>query len=47
MSIKIFLMISWMKLMSQFVKKPTQKLTWTTQDYELGRNWAKTQPHPF
>lgn len=36
-----------MKLQSLFTKKPTKKLLWTTQDYVLGMNWAKTQPHPF
>lgn len=36
-----------LKLKSLFVKKPLKKLTWCTQDFELGKNWAKTQPHPF
>ena len=38
---------TWMKIMSFFVEKPTRKLCWTTQDYESGMRWAKTQPHPF
>ena len=36
-----------MKNMSFFVDKPSKKLTWTTEDYEQGMKWAKTQPHPF
>jgi hypothetical protein len=39
--------LAMMKFKSLFVKKPQKKLTWTTQDYELGMKWAKTQPHPF
>lgn len=30
-----------------FVKKPNRKLTWSTQDFEWGKKWAKSQPHPF
>lgn len=30
-----------------FLKKPTSKLSWTTEDYEIGRKWAKSLPHPF
>ena len=47
MNIKFFMIESWMKIMSFFVEKPTKKLCWTTQDYECGMRWAKTQPHPF
>jgi len=36
-----------LKIRSLFVEKPVTKLTWTVEDYEKGRNWAKTQPHPF
>ena len=36
-----------LKIKNWFVKKPTQKLKWTTEDYTLGMKWAKTQPHPF
>lgn len=36
-----------LKFKRLFVRKPTKKLTWTTQDFELGKNWAKCQPHPF
>lgn len=36
-----------MKLSSWFVEKPTRKLMWTNEDYNLGMKWAKTQPHPF
>lgn len=31
---------------SFFVKKPDRKLTWSTSDFEWGKRWAKTQPHP-
>lgn len=36
-----------LKVRSWFSKKPTKKLTWTQEDYNLGRNWALSQPHPF
>jgi len=36
-----------LKIKSLFAEKPSSKLTWTVKDYEKGRNWAKTQPHPF
>jgi hypothetical protein len=36
-----------LKTKSFFVKKPKTKLTWTVTDYELGRRWSKTEPHPF
>lgn len=36
-----------LKIKSWFAKKPTQKLKWTVEDYNLGMKWAKTQPHPF
>lgn len=39
--------LAYMKIMSLFIEKPTRKLTWTVEDYELGRKWCKTQPHPF
>lgn len=29
-----------------FVKKPNRKLTWTVRDFQWGKKWAKTQPHP-
>ena len=35
------------KLKSFFVKKPTKKLTWNEEDYNMGMKWAKAQPHPF
>jgi hypothetical protein len=31
---------------SFFVKKPNRKLTWTVNDFQWGKKWAKTQPHP-
>ena len=30
---------------SWLAKKPENKLTWSREDYELGRKWAKGQPH--
>ena len=36
-----------MKVQSLFVKRPTKKLLWNTDDYEMAKKWAKTQPHPF
>ena len=36
-----------LKIKSLFIKKPSRKLTWTVEDYNVGKNWAKTQPHPF
>lgn len=36
-----------LKFKSLFVKKPTKKLSWNTEDYELGKKWSKTQSHPF
>jgi len=31
---------------SLFVKKPNRKLLWTVNDFNWGKKWAKTQPHP-
>ena len=36
-----------MKVRSLFVKRPSRKLTWSCEDYVLGKKWAKSQPHPF
>jgi hypothetical protein len=33
--------------MEILTEQPTKKLTWTTEDYEKGRKWALTQPHPY
>lgn len=30
-----------------FTKKPDRKLTWCVDDYEIGKKWAKSVPHPF
>jgi len=35
------------KFRSWFSKKPTQKLTWSCEDYVMGKKWALSQPHPF
>lgn len=42
----MFLFDYFLKLKSFFVKKPTKKLTWSVEDYKLGKKWAKTQKHP-
>lgn len=31
---------------SFLTKKPKNKLSWSVSDYELGKKWAKCQPHP-
>jgi hypothetical protein len=28
-----------------FVTKPSNKLSWSKEDFKLGRRWAKSQPH--
>lgn len=35
------------KISSFFVERPTKKLEWCVKDYEKGKSWSKTQPHPF
>lgn len=37
----------YLTLKSFFVKKPTHTLSWTVEDFELGKKWAQTQPHPY
>ena len=32
---------------SMISEKPTQKLTWSNEDYKKGERWSKGQPHPF
>ena len=43
--------IIWCKILmtirSLFVKRPTEKLIWTCENYVWAKKWAKTQPHPF
>lgn len=34
------------KILFFFSKKPRKKLIWTVEDYEKGRKWALSQPHP-
>jgi hypothetical protein len=36
-----------LKIKGWFVKKPTTKLTWSCEDYNMGKKWAMCQPHPF
>ena len=30
-----------------FAKRPTKKLTYNVNDYEMTRKWALSQPHPY
>lgn len=30
-----------------FIKKPQHPLTWSAKDFEIGKRWAMTQPHPY
>ncbi len=36
-----------LKFRSWFAKKPTKKLSWSCEDYVIGKKWAMSQPHPF
>jgi hypothetical protein len=36
-----------LKIKSWFTKKPTKKLSWSCEDYVIGKKWAMSQPHPF
>lgn len=36
-----------LKIKSWFVKSPTKKLTWNQEDFEMGKRWALSTPHPF
>jgi hypothetical protein len=33
-------------LLRLVTRKPSSKLTWTVEDFQAGKAWAKTQPHP-
>jgi hypothetical protein len=33
--------------LSLLYKKPKNKLLWNNKDFESGKRWAKTQPHPL
>ena len=39
------------KLILEFLrlkpKKPSKKLRWCIEDFELGKKWSKSEPHPF
>jgi hypothetical protein len=43
------LMLNQLKMneIENFTEQPTKKLTWTPEDYEMGKKWAKSQPHPY
>lgn len=34
------------KVKSIFVPTPTREFTWSVEDFEAAKRWAKTQPHP-
>jgi hypothetical protein len=36
-----------MNEVENLTEQPTKKLTYRMEDYEMGRNWALTQPHPY
>jgi hypothetical protein len=36
-----------MNEVENFVEQPTKKLTYKVEDFEMGRKWALTQPHPY
>jgi acid phosphatase class B len=40
----MFFLIRFIK--SLFIKKPNRKLLWTVNDFQWGKKWAQTQPHP-
>jgi hypothetical protein len=33
-------------IISRFVKKPEKKLSWTVEDFEKGKKWARTVQDP-
>lgn len=30
----------------KFYSKPSRVLAWNVEDFEIGKKWAKSQPHP-
>lgn len=36
-----------MTIRGWFANKPTKKLTYTVRDFEMGKKWALSQPHPY
>ena len=42
----MYFFLIFLKIKSFFVKKPTKFLSWSKKDFEIGKKWAKTQPHP-
>jgi len=44
---KKFFIYLFLKIKSLFVTKPKKPLSWSSQDYERAKNWAKTKPHPY
>lgn len=41
------MMLILLKFRSIFVKRPMKKLSSTLEDYEIGKRYAQSQPHPF
>lgn len=48
MKLEIYTSIARVKryILSIFTKKPTIPLTWSVEDFQRAKAWAKTQPHP-
>lgn len=40
-------MLILLKFKSMFAKRPNKKLSLTLEDYEVGKRYAQSQPHPF
>jgi len=43
---KIIINFWYFYIVSLFVKKPKEKLTWSVKDFNKGKLWAKTQKDP-
>lgn len=46
-NLKNIFFIFLLKIRGLFVQKPTRKLTWSVEDYELAKKWSKSQKHPY
>jgi len=46
-NLKNIFFIFLLKIRGFFVQKPTRKLTWSVEDYELAKKWSKSQKHPY
>lgn len=36
-----------LKFRSLFTENPTEGFSWTIEDFEKAKKWAKSKPHPF